>query len=135
VMGLDVSHGCWSGSYSRFDRWRMKIVEVAGYSLSKDCLGNKLADIDWDSFENENYYGKWRKTPKDILLVLIVHSDCEGKIYRRHQLPLAQRLEELLPLLPSKHETWHSLDWQQVTKDFIEGLRYAHSKHEIVEFY
>ena len=30
-MGLDVSHGCWGGAYSRLSRWRTALADVAGY--------------------------------------------------------------------------------------------------------
>ena len=49
-MGLDVSHGCWSGSYSAFMRWRVKLAELIGIPLmymegfwdGGDCFHGKL---------------------------------------------------------------------------------------------
>lgn len=30
-MGLDTSHGCWSGAYSAFMRWRQMLASAAGF--------------------------------------------------------------------------------------------------------
>jgi hypothetical protein len=83
-VGLGLSHGDFHLSYSSFNDFRSKVVEVSEYDLvSFDVEGSfgtkrtlRLADIDWESFADKNYQGEWDETPDDILLVFLVHSDC-----------------------------------------------------------
>lgn len=121
-MGLDTSHGCWHGSYSSFNDWRewlsqlghVVLPEMAGFGGSKD----------WDK--------------NDILTVLLDHSDCDGVIKAEDCLPLAERLEELLPDTPSevmarllgRGEGWMI----ESLHNWINGLREAGEAGEDVEF-
>jgi hypothetical protein len=133
-MGLDTTHNCWHGSYGGFSYWRNLIAEAAGYKLvrSGGVYDHVTIDLDWDQYEAENFYGKWAKDPEDILLVLIVHSDCEGEIKKRHLLPLADRLEEVLKDLP-EDETFR--DIHGTTQQFIDGLRLAAEMGQKVKFH
>lgn len=137
-MGLDTSHGCWHGAYSAFSRWRNKLAEVAGYEIaeieSEHGLKMDTVLVDWGHLQ-ENIYGEWAKTPDDPLLVLIAHSDCEGKIYPAQAEPLAQRLEALLPLLPNEVGGGHIGNWRETTQEFIDGLRLAVSENQAVDFH
>lgn len=133
-MGLDTTHDCWHGAYSAFSRWRNKLAEVAGYAFYKvdDVFETPL--VDWGHLQGQ-LYGKWDKTPEDPLLILIAHSDCEGYIYPEQAKPLADRLAELMPLLPKGDGGGHIYDWQQVTQRFIDGLKEAHKRKEKVGFH
>lgn len=133
-MGLDTSHGCWSGAYPAFTRWRNKLAEVAGYSLYND-EGYETALIDWGHITNDQLYGKWEKTPDDPLIVLIAHCDCEGRIYPEQAAPLAKRLQELLPLLKDQDGGGHIGDYTIKTQEFIDGLLDAVERNENVDFY
>src|SRR5262245_45834798 len=45
--------------------------------------------IHWaDHYPNSVYLGHWDKDPEDVLDVLFIHSDCEGKIPHRFCYPL-----------------------------------------------
>lgn len=136
-MGLDTSHDCWHGAYSAFNRWRNKLAEVAGYHFFKagDPPLYEQPLIDWGHVTQDQLYGKWDETPKDPLLVLIAHSDCEGEIYPQQAGPLADRLEELLPLLPDGEGGGHIVSWKAKTQQFIDGLRAAFKANEPVEFH
>jgi hypothetical protein len=132
-MGLDTTHGCWHGAYSGFNRWRESLAKVAGYTVQTITWddGTKLPAVLVDyGHLNIHAEGEWDKTPDDPLLILIVHSDCDGVIHPKQAKPLADRLEELLPLLP----TGEFFDWKKDTKEFIDGLRLAINKNEDVEF-
>jgi|SRR6185369_3412407 len=141
-MGLDTSHDCWHGSYSAFTRWRNTIAEVAGYSLmeptpeerEKYFVVSKYPMIEWDGIEEKNYGGDWSQMPGDPLIVLIAHSDCDGVIHPEHGRPLADRLEQLLPLLPEEDAPGHIGNWRDKTQRFIDGLRQAARLGEDVEF-
>jgi hypothetical protein len=137
-MGLDTSHDCWHGAYSAFSRWRNKIAEVAGYMVAEINYGGVAREtvmIDWGHITAANLAGYWDKTPDDPLLVLIAHSDCDGKIYPEQAGPLADRLQSLLPKLPDEKDPGHIGYWKQKTEQFIRGLRNAVAENEPVEFH
>jgi hypothetical protein len=77
----------------------------------------------------------WDALKPDILHVLLHHSDCDGIIEHKHCKSLADRLEELLPLLPDGDGGGHIGDWREKTQRFIDGLRLADSLGENVEFH
>jgi hypothetical protein len=136
-MGLDTSHDCWSGAYSAFNRWRNKVAEVAGYEIAKIPTEIGASDtvlIDWGHVTPRQLDGDWDETPADPLLVLIAHSDCDGRIRARDAGPLAERLAELLPLMPDEEAPGHVRHWRTATQRFINGLRDAHRAGEDVEF-
>ena len=118
-MGLDVSHGCWSGAYSAFARWRVEIARVAGIDLkSMEGYGG---DVSWETLR------------PDVLHVLLDHSDCDGSIPWEFTEKLAVRLTELLPLLGGDGGGHIGL-YREKTQEFIDGLLLAHGANEPVEF-
>lgn len=136
-MGLDTSHECWHGAYSEFTRWRHKIAQVAGYKFEKCPPPHQYMDqvvIDWDQYTDANLHGIWEKTPDDPLIVLIAHSDCDGEIFPAQAVPLADRLESLLPLLTGDGGG-HIGDYVTKTRAFIDGLRKAAAANEPVDFH
>jgi hypothetical protein len=126
-MGLNISHDCWEGSYTSFNEFRVKLGLLAGYQPDDD----DYVIIDWTNLTKKEFGGRWNKTPKDPLLVLLAHYDCEGKIYRNQQMPLSNRLKELLAIAKNRKEPKRLLNW--VAK-FIAGLECAYKKKEIIEF-
>lgn len=139
-MGLDVSHDCWSGAYSGFGRWRDKLAEVAGYEFIEDVArgGRRMVALDYGSWPEANYYDppivpfRTDGTP-DPLLLLLLHSDCEGKVRAEHAGPLADRLTELLPDIEGDGHG-HVGDYREATQTFIAGLRVAELNGEDVVF-
>ncbi len=138
-MGLDCSHDCWSGAYSRFSRWRDELARAAGYRFRepteqerRDYLAvSPCPDLNWEQIPPERFAGEWgASVPDDALLYLIVHSDCDGVLHPAQAAPLADRLEQLLPELEDNpHE-----EWPRRTRQFIDGLRLAAAAGEDVEF-
>lgn len=133
-MGLDTTHDCWHGGYCSFNIWRDKVAEVAGYEM-KVFDGKPAPIIDWDSITEDNLYGEWERAPEDPLLILIAHSDYDGKIKAEFTKPLADRLTPLVPLMPDAIGPGHIGYWREKTQVFIDGLLDAHSNNEDVEFY
>lgn len=137
-MGLDTSHDCWHGAYSAFSRWRDQLARTAGYEIAKVDTGTfgprDTILIDWGHIAEKNYMGEWDETPADPLIVLIAHSDCDGVIHPEQAAPLADRLAELLPLLPEGDAPGHVRNWRTTTQRFIDGLRAAVEAGEDVEF-
>lgn len=135
-MGLETSHGCWSGSYSAFMRWRREIARAAGFppldlmdGFYKSSTQAFTADeaaaalpIKWDAFAS------------DPLVKLLTHSDCQGEIAAEDCGAIADRLEGLLPLLVAEEDRGHTGNWHDKTSRFIEGLREAAAAGEAVQF-
>jgi hypothetical protein len=71
----------------------------------------------------------------DPLIVLLAHSDCEGEIQEDFCGPLADRLEELLPLLGEEDGGGHIGSYTTKTEQFIRGLRAAAEAGEPVGFH
>jgi hypothetical protein len=141
-MGLDTTHDAWHGAYSAFSRWRDKLAEVAGYEIAKvevDNFGTPVLRptvlIDWGHIVEKNYYGEWDAPPADPLIYLIAHSDCDGLLHPPAAMALAERLTELLPLLPEGDAVGHIGNWRDKTQTFIDGLRAAAAAGEDVEFH
>jgi hypothetical protein len=140
-MGLGTSHDCWHGAYSAFSRWRDKLAVVAGYGMQdptpeEQAQGfyRQYVALEWSGIEEKNFQGEWTRTPSDPLIVLIAHSDCGGVIHPEQAGPLANRLEELLPLLPDECGGGHIGHWREKTQQFIDGLRMASRLGEDVVF-
>ena len=109
-MGLDVSHDCWHGAYSSFHGWRSAICLAAGY-------GNYMTSVIAGIIDK-----------KDPIAKLLYHSDCEGTISWKDCSKIANRLEEIYPLLKDKFDKQYTLNW-------IKGLKEAAKKKEDVEFH
>lgn len=142
-MGLDTTHDCWHGSYRAFSRWRDKLAEVAGYTFHEN-EGRLMVDIDWGGVESligRDLLGKWPAVPvrhdgtPDPLIILLAHSDCEGEIQVEFLGAIADRLEELLPLVAGQDGGGHVGDYGTKTRTFIDGLRRAEAVGEPVEFH
>lgn len=139
-MGLDTSHDCWHGAYSAFTRWRHELAKAAGYAVCKvkydDGMTQDMIMLDWGRIGRDNPghpLGEWNTTVDDPLLYLFMHQDCEGVIHPAQAAPLADRLEELLPLLEGDGGG-HIGIYRDKTQKFIDGLRKAVAAGEDVDF-
>lgn len=151
-IGLNCSHGAWDGAYSAFMRWRIKIAQVAGmpplelmegfytplkgghkYDLPTFYTGlaenpHRLEQMD------ESLPIKWQSLKRDKLHILLTHSDCEGSIPSRQCAGLADRLEQLIELLPDEEDSGHIGNWRVKTQTFVNGLRAAAAAKESLKF-
>ncbi len=142
-MGLDVSHNCWNGAYGAFNRWRDELARVAGYDFTETTIPHPrtVVDLDWGKVEAKNYEGDWDYVPcrldgtPDPLMMLLLHSDCGGHINPEHAELIADRVAELLPLLPEGDGAGHIRNWRETTQRFIDGLNAAHEANETLEFW
>jgi len=130
-MGLDTTHGAWRGAYSSFSAWRNAIAQAAGFTLKeyRSPYSNsvlKYPNIDSFDLPPTAAMGDWPEPPFDPLLVLFAHSSCDGVIHPEHCKLLADRLEGLLHRLDD--------DNKALTVRFIDGLRLASSREELLEF-
>ncbi len=121
------------------------VAATGGFVADRGSLTAALADAAergdggrWERWVSTFSYClplKWESFRPDSLHKLLNHSDCDGCIAADDCAPLANRLEELLPLLPAEPDAGHIGDWKQKTQKFIDGLRLAASQGEDVEFY
>lgn len=119
-MGLDTSHDCWHGAYSAFSTFRNELAKAAGYQLAEyEDNGYRFISpvVERDNVTAANYQGEWEETPSDPLLVLILHSDCDGVIKPAQGVPLANRLEELLPAIAALADEQRVSDGFSMTKN------------------
>jgi len=161
-MGLDTTHDCWHGAYSAFMHWRTKLAELAGYppllamegffqpenwwlmTGRPDPKMHKFSELEHGaatslSFDAESVFKalpiSWKHFESDPLSKLLLHSDCDGSIDSADCGPIADRLTELLPLLPEGDAPGHIGNWREKTQKFIDGLRAAAEAGEDVEFH
>jgi hypothetical protein len=138
-----------------FGLWRNAVARAAGYELT-DRPDKPWATVDLPGivFNPENYKGEWTNGPpvEDPLLYLIVHSDTDGVIHPSEGRHLAERLEQILPLLSVEGPS-HEADryekfapgltvgrftrerLEERTRRFINGLRVAAVAEEDVKFF
>jgi hypothetical protein len=119
-MGLDVTYNAWKGSYGSFRCWREQLAEVAGVPPLSTMEG----------FVREGGGIPWESLKPDPIHILLNHYDHAGEIAAEDCGPLADRLEELLPLLRDTEEDWHHTN----AKQFIEGARAAAAANEPLIF-
>lgn len=130
-MGLSVSHDAFQGPYSAFHAWRIKIALAAGLYLEL-MEGYSGRDVTRFPFPL-----RWSLLEYDVLHVLLRHSDSDGDIAPDVCMRLADRLEQLLPALPDAtlDEDFRRDHWRTQTRQFIEGLRLAASRNQMLEFH
>ena len=63
-----------------------------------------------------------------------MHQDCEGHIPVRYTMPLAERLEELLPYI-AEWDAVARTPYHDKTKILIAGLRRASARQEPLQFF
>ncbi len=155
-MGLDTSHDAWHGSYGAFMRWRQMIAKVAGLpplDLMEGFFspqGNRNSGLTptfylgiHDDELVRSSFGRieeglpirWDCLKPSPLHELLYHSDCDGSIPYSRCKPIADALEELLPLMPNSDAGGHIGNWKDKTKQFIDGLRKAHKARQKLLFH
>ena len=138
-MGLGVSHGCWSGPYTAFTRFRNALADQAGFDLATVTFpdGFVMRDlplIDWGHHPEKAVYGEWEDyEPKDALEILIAHSDCEGVIYPKEAGRLAIRIKEIVIDMEAKADQALAPLIEQA-RQFANGLQEAYALNETVVF-
>ena len=144
-MGLDCSHDCYSGGYGTFNAWRAEVARVVGIPL--ELMEGFLRipvegefDISFLPDGSTPYTVprislpiKWETLAPDPLLILLSHSDCDGIIEAKDCGPIADRLQKLLPMMPGADAPFRR-NMQEVTQQFINGLRQADAAGEDVQF-
>lgn len=134
-MGLDISHGTFSGAYSAFNRFRGFIAAGTGgsYPPHEDKSLDPNMWFFGEGFTKKTHPGLWE---------LLCHSDCDGKITPHRCKQLAAELDELMPKLVELAETKYASaghiardgGYIEVTKNFIAGCKLAAELKEQLRF-
>ena len=138
-MGLDCSHGAWTGAYSAFNSFRQVVCAANGGSFPPHSKYDKNLDPDMIYFKVEDGVGV-EADVSDGLMEFLMHSDCDGEISPELCGKVADDLEKLLPKIEAMTGTPWSGHVQRdggyvaVTKRFISGCRKAAAKKEPLEF-
>jgi len=177
-MGLDTSHDCWSGPYSMFMRWRTWLAKQIGLPLGlmrgfyeweweDNDLDfsrhyNSIVNADrecgrmyWKTLCGMEGLGKpirWPSEEQEPLVLLLHHSDCDGRLRwfdcKRLAIRLGKVLREAeddssLPMLSNSGEVLWT-NWRDgrgcydgmtpATERFIRGLLKAWKAREDVIF-
>jgi hypothetical protein len=132
-MGLDVSHGAFSASYSSFSRLRQWVCAATGGSYPP----HEDETLPWDmwvvgpGYDSHTHPG---------LFEFLSHSDCDGEISPDMCARVADELEALLPKAVAMG--WKASGYieacggyEAVLLAFIKGCRAAHAANEPLEFY
>lgn len=94
-------------SYGGFAAFRRRLATAAGWPVP---AGSRLpADLQWEAYDDKNFQGDWDRYPEDPLLVLIVHSDCDGVIHPDIAEAVAHRLRGLVAGWDDSHDRQHAL--------------------------
>lgn len=139
-MGLSTSHKCWnseiySGGYGHFHKFRTNLSILSGYKMIKYKEVLEIADLDYESFTHKNYMGFWEKEPGDILIVLLIHSDCEGYIFKEHTKKLADRLKGLRKFCVNISPIKERDEFIYKINQFIDGLERAYKRKQKITFF
>lgn len=147
-MGINLTHNAWTGSYTAFAAWRTALAGAAGYETTaepdpetgrisfEELRHAQYAVAGWQ-FNPDRDIGDWTNEPPppDPLLILLTHSDCDGRIAPQQAQPLADRLEQLLPRIPQyTKDLADEMQLQFMTRKFVAGLRDAIGQNQPIIF-
>jgi len=126
-VGLDVTHDCWHGAYSAFNRFREEVWDLAYPNHKGKWSDDAFMEREWREFTRY-------KPATEPLDYLLFHSDCEDDLKRYMLIPLAERLEAIAPFLSTEGVGHMAHGAQAKALQFAKGLREAHAAKETVEF-
>lgn len=140
-MGLNVSYGCWNGSYSSFNRFREAVAAAANIPLPiMDGFHDDAVEF---LRSNDGVLAralvkcvplKWDTLAPDPIHALLNHSDCDGIIEARYTLPLAVRLEDLATAMKGTRGANDLRDHADDAFAFAAGCRKANAAGECLTF-
>ena len=135
-MGLQVTHGAYTGSCTRFNQWRSQVADRVGFDLAN------TEEIPGESEETppdrtDPVYialaaiGHWKQNPANIMEVLLMHYDDDGEIRPEQAAPLADALEALAA---DAEPDDNPGSFYRTTMEFVKGLREAVALEETMYF-
>lgn len=143
-MGLDVSHGAFSGAYSAFNRLRQAVCAAAGGRhppFDADDLVYLRETLDVENPSDSMWY-----VPDEItedkwpgLYLFLEHSDCDGTFTSEECVLVATDLKRLLPLVREYGMGSGHIErgggYGAVLEKFIDGCERAVDAGETIRFH
>ena len=136
-MGLDVSHDCFNGAYSAFNRFRQSVARAAGGSFPPHEPG--AAEEDGTPFDPGQWYYQKSEVPEEFregMTLFLDHSDCDGTLSPAEAAAVAAFLEWVAPRM-TEDATGHLERFEfmcDVAWHFADGCRLASATGETVKF-
>ncbi len=129
-MGLDCTHGAFSGAYSAFNRLRQEVCRAMGGSFPPhEDASRDFALWYWGpGYSEETHPG---------LYEFLFHSDCDGEIAPQECQLVADDLEALLPRISEDDGGGHIRrggGYRAVAMTFVNGCRVAAMNDEPLLF-
>ncbi len=125
-MGLKTTHNCWSGPYSSFHYFRIRLAKEIGLDLVKmEGFCEDEVAIPWSIVEHP-------------IVPLLFHSDCDGELTVEECKQVAEGLTQIIKKLPDPvypndvHEKHYGLRGRAI--QFRDGCLDAIEKNEPVIF-
>lgn len=119
-MGLDTSHNCWHGPYSKFNRFRYLLGHQIGINLDDYAGYDKGGLKNLDQIEHD-------------LMPLFNHSDCDGELSIEECKRLVNGFNSIIETFNNSIEC--DFDFLENIKQFRDGCLDAISKNETVDFH
>jgi hypothetical protein len=127
---VNLSSGCFSGSYGLFETLRFSWANIAlpQHGIVPAILppegewGERL-NITYDAFEPENFLGEWDVSPDDPIFLILIHAPhmqspkSQGRLATTSCGLLADRLDSLVD--------YSQPQMLMLTQQFSNGLRNA----------
>lgn len=113
-MGLDVSHGAWSGAYSRFNRFRVAVGRSCGVRFPEGSGDDMI------------YFPPGFRDSYPGLTEFFCHSDCDGTIDPQTCAVLGREMLELTHVITP--------EWRVECDRFALGCLHAAKAGEPLEF-
>jgi len=118
-MGLDITHDCWHGPYSKFMRFRRSL-----------CL---QINIDIDMFSDYGGNGKSSESLDHDIMPLINHSDCDGRLTVKESRRIIKGLQSILDNF--NKDLPMDYDFKDMIIQFKKGLELSVKSRQIVRFH
>jgi hypothetical protein len=139
-MGLDMSHGAYSGGYTGFSIIREILCRAAGWPKDgpdKHFEAQSGSRVNWEAYPDVSGEAFRENVPEDPLICLAAHSDCDGILPVNVLEPLADRIDELTPaalrVADAEFPGWRG-ELPELLADMALGFRAAAENGEDVEF-
>lgn len=119
-MGLSISHDCWQGTCSSFNRFRYSLGYQIGINLD-----------DYNGYGNNGF--KDLNIIESELIPLFDHSDCDGRLTIRECRSIVKGLNKVLKNFNEKLEM--DYDFRDNVIKFRDGCLNAISDRKMVHFH
>lgn len=139
-MGLNVSHGCFAGAYSAFNRLRKHVASACGGSFpphDHEFVSSFLKEHD-GAPASDHWYFEENEVPEGVragMTLFLGHSDCDGTLSPGEARLVADFLGWAANRIPENTDGFgHLGDVKTAVERFARGCAQAAEANETVVF-